>query len=117
MINADLHCHSNFSDGVLAPAEVARRAKAGGVALWAMTDHDELGGQGEARRTAEELGLRYVAGVEISVTWAMRTVHVVGLAIDPENAALAAGLAATRGGRAGRGKASSPPPPGNSTTG
>jgi hypothetical protein len=104
MINADLHCHSNFSDGVLAPAEVARRAKAGGVALWAMTDHDELGGQDEARRTAEDLGLRYVAGVEISVTWAMRTVHVVGLAIDPQNAALAAGLAATRGGRDGRGR-------------
>jgi 3',5'-nucleoside bisphosphate phosphatase len=104
MINADLHCHSHFSDGVLAPADVARRAKAGGVALWSMTDHDELAGQDEARTSAEALGLRYVAGVEISVTWAMRTVHVVGLAIDPRDAALASGLAATRGGRDGRGR-------------
>ncbi len=104
MINADLHCHSHFSDGVLAPSAVAHRAKAGGVALWAMTDHDELAGQREAREAAETLGLRYVAGVEISVTWAARTVHVVGLAIDPDDPVLVAGLAATRGGRDGRGK-------------
>jgi 3',5'-nucleoside bisphosphate phosphatase len=104
MINADLHCHSRFSDGVLAPADVARRAQAGGVALWAMTDHDELGGQREAREAAEALGMRYVAGVEISVTWAARTVHVVGLAIDPEDRTLVEGLVATRGGRDGRGQ-------------
>ena len=104
MINADLHCHSTYSDGLLAPADVARRAHEGGVSLWSMTDHDEIAGQREARAAAESLGMRYVEGVEISVTWANRTVHVVGLAIDSTHPALVAGLAETRGGRDGRGR-------------
>ncbi|ACR29522.1 3',5'-nucleoside bisphosphate phosphatase [Burkholderia glumae] len=101
-MNADLHCHSNVSDGHLAPAEVARRAQAAGVTLWALTDHDEVGGQLAAREAAEALGMRYLSGVEISVTWASRTVHVVGLHIDPANPALVDGLCRTRNGRAGR---------------
>jgi predicted metal-dependent phosphoesterase TrpH len=104
-MNADLHCHSNVSDGLLAPADVAARAHAGGVTLWALTDHDQLAGQREARAAAESLGMRYVAGVEISVTWAGRTVHVVGLNVDPECETLITGLAATRNGRAARGEA------------
>jgi len=104
-MNADLHCHSNVSDGLFAPADVARRAHAGGVTLWALTDHDEVGGQAEARRTAQELGMRYVCGVEISVTWASRTVHIVGLNVDTECATLVDGLYATRHGRAARAKA------------
>ncbi|WP_087722929.1 3',5'-nucleoside bisphosphate phosphatase [Pandoraea sp. PE-S2T-3] len=104
MFNADLHCHSKVSDGTLSPSEVAQVAADAGVDLWALTDHDEIGGQREARAAAEALGMRYVSGVEISITWANRTVHIVGLNIDPENAALVAGLAATRGGRADRAK-------------
>jgi predicted metal-dependent phosphoesterase TrpH len=76
-MNADLHCHSTVSDGQFAPADVARRAHAGGVTLWALTDHDELGGQQEARSTAEALGMGYLSGVEISVTWASRTSSVL----------------------------------------
>lgn len=101
-MNADLHCHSNVSDGQLSPADVARRAHAGGVTLWALTDHDEVGGQRAARETAEALGMRYLHGVEISVTWASRTVHIVGLNIDPENRTLVDGLYRTRNGRAAR---------------
>lgn len=104
-MNADLHCHSTVSDGQFAPAEVARRAQAGGVTLWALTDHDELGGQKEARQAAEELGMGYLSGVEISVTWASRTVHIVGLGIDPTHAGLIDGLARTRNGRAARAEA------------
>ena len=88
MMNADLHCHSTVSDGQLAPAEVAARAHAGGVTLWALTDHDQLGGQREAREAAQALGMGYLGGVEISVTWAGRTVHIVGLNVDAENQAL-----------------------------
>lgn len=98
-MNADLHCHSNVSDGALAPAEVARRAARAGVALWALTDHDQLAGLGEAREAAEAEGMRFVAGVEISVTWRGSTVHIVGLRIDPANQTLAAGLAKVRSGR------------------
>jgi predicted metal-dependent phosphoesterase TrpH len=104
-MNADLHCHSTVSDGQFAPADVARRAHAHGVTLWALTDHDQVGGQREARAAAEALGMRYLAGVEISVTWAARTVHVVGLNIDPDCAALVDGLERTRSGRGARGEA------------
>ena len=104
-MNVDLHCHSNVSDGALAPAAVARRAARAGVAVWALTDHDQLAGLAEARAAAQDEGMRFVDGVEISVTWRGGTVHVVGLRIDPENANLAASLAAVRGGRLERARA------------
>ncbi|BBE09365.1 PHP domain-containing protein [Mycoavidus cysteinexigens] len=105
MLNADLHCHSNCSDGVLTPAEVARYAYAGGVKLWSLTDHDELSGQHAAHQAATALGMQYVCGVEISVTWAERTVHVVGLNFNPDCAALVNGLAEARRGRVARAQA------------
>ncbi|WP_292037668.1 3',5'-nucleoside bisphosphate phosphatase [Massilia sp. UBA6681] len=101
-MKADLHCHSNVSDGVLAPAAVAAYARKGGVDVWALTDHDEIGGIKAARQAAGELGMRFVAGVEISVTWANETVHIVGLQVDEDNRALIGGLAATRNGRQAR---------------
>jgi predicted metal-dependent phosphoesterase TrpH len=99
LTNADLHCHSTVSDGTLAPSAVAERAKAGGVELWALTDHDEVGGQREARSAALALGMDYLTGVEISVTFAGTTVHIVGLGFDDEDPQLNEGLKATRGGR------------------
>jgi predicted metal-dependent phosphoesterase TrpH len=98
-LNADLHCHSTVSDGTLPPEALAARAKANGVELWALTDHDELAGQERARDAALALGLSYLTGTEISVTFAGVTVHIVGLGFDVDDAALQAGLAATRGGR------------------
>ncbi len=103
-INADLHSHSRVSDGTLAPAELARRAHDNGVALWALTDHDELDGLEEAALAANRLGLRFVPGIEISVSFCDETIHIVGLGIDPRNAALRAGIARTRGGRTARAK-------------
>ncbi|WP_018410907.1 3',5'-nucleoside bisphosphate phosphatase [Methyloversatilis thermotolerans] len=101
-MNADLHCHSCHSDGLLSPVELARRAHANGVNLWALTDHDNLGGLAEARAEAVRLGLDFVDGVEISVTWMDMTIHVVGLAIDPRHAPLSEGLAQVRSGRDAR---------------
>lgn len=98
-MNADLHCHSIVSDGTLTPEALAARAKANGVELWALTDHDEIRGQQRARDAALALGLPYLTGTEISVSFVGITVHIVGLGIDADDAALAAGLAATRGGR------------------
>ena len=98
-MNADLHCHSDVSDGTLTPETLAARAKANGVELWALTDHDEISGQSRARQAALELGLPYLTGTEISVTFAGTTVHIVGLGFDADNAALQSGLAATRNGR------------------
>lgn len=98
-LNADLHSHSTVSDGVLSPAELAQRAKAHGVELWALTDHDEVSGIAEARLAANHLQLPFLAGVEISITWANKTVHIVGLGIDETHPELLRGLAQTRAGR------------------
>ena len=102
-LNADLHCHSTVSDGLLAPAELARRAHGNGVELWALTDHDETGGLAEARAAAEEAGMRFVNGVEVSVSWGEdQTVHIVGLGFDAGYRPLLDGLAQVRGGRDSR---------------
>jgi predicted metal-dependent phosphoesterase TrpH len=98
----DLHCHSTVSDGTLEPEALAARAKANGVELWALTDHDELGGQRRAQDAARAAGLPYLNGVEISVTFLDTTVHIVGLGIDSDDERLRQGLAATRGGREAR---------------
>ncbi len=99
LLNADLHSHSTVSDGVLTPSDLAIRAKRNGVELWALTDHDEVSGVAEARAAAADLRLPFVAGVEVSVTWAGKTVHIVGLQVDETNPQLLAGLANTRSGR------------------
>jgi predicted metal-dependent phosphoesterase TrpH len=90
------------SDGTLTPEALAARAAANGVELWALTDHDEVSGQERAAAAAKACGIRYVCGVEISVTFLNQTVHIVGLGVDPENTALRDGLTATRGGRTAR---------------
>ncbi|SFD48055.1 3',5'-nucleoside bisphosphate phosphatase [Paracidovorax konjaci] len=100
--NADLHCHSVVSDGTLTPEALAERARANGVTLWALTDHDEVGGQHRAMAAAAAQGMAYLTGVEISVTFIGTTVHIVGLGFDPDDAQLRQGLAATRGGRGER---------------
>ena len=102
--NCDLHCHSIASDGLLAPADLVRRAAGNGVELLALTDHDELCGLAEAREQAEALGLRFIDGVEVSVSWGGITIHVVGLNIDPHNPQLQQGLQSIRQGRAERAK-------------
>jgi predicted metal-dependent phosphoesterase TrpH len=107
ILNADLHCHSVVSDGTLTPEALATRAKANGVELWALTDHDEIGGQQRAAAAASAIGLHYLTGVEISVTFIQQTVHIVGLGFDTNNPALQLGLVQTRGGRGQRAKAMS----------
>jgi 3',5'-nucleoside bisphosphate phosphatase len=102
ILNADLHCHSVISDGTLTPEALAERAKTNGVELWALTDHDEIGGVGRAAAAAKAQGLNYLTGAEISVTFAGETVHIVGLGFDADNAALKEGLHSTRGGRSQR---------------
>ncbi len=104
ILNADLHCHSVVSDGTLTPEVLAQRAKTNGVELWALTDHDEIGGQARALKAAQSLDLPYLSGVEISVTFAQKTVHIVGLGFDTSDPLIKEGLKATRGGREQRAK-------------
>jgi 3',5'-nucleoside bisphosphate phosphatase len=99
LLNADLHCHSVVSDGTLQPQALAERAHANGVQLWSLTDHDEVDGQQRAAAAAQALGLDYLSGCEISVSFAGITVHIVGLGFDAQDESLRQGLAATRDGR------------------
>ncbi len=91
-----------MSDGTLSPEVLALRAKTNGVALWALTDHDEVSGQARACASAQALGLPWLSGVEVSVTFAGVTVHIVGLGFDPTDTSLVQGLFNTRNGRQAR---------------
>jgi predicted metal-dependent phosphoesterase TrpH len=99
MLNIDLHCHSDVSDGMLSPADVVARAAANGVHVLALTDHDDVAGLAAAQSAADAAGVALIPGVEISVSWGGQTVHIVGLRVDPEHSGLAAGLAEIRAGR------------------
>lgn len=99
MLNIDLHCHSDVSDGMLSPADVVARAAGNGVHVLALTDHDDVAGIAAAQAAADASGLTLIPGVEISVSWGGQTVHIVGLRVDPGHAVLAAGLYDIRLGR------------------
>jgi predicted metal-dependent phosphoesterase TrpH len=113
-MNADLHCHSTHSDGLLAPRELVARAASRGVQLLALTDHDALSGLAEAGEEAREAGMGFVPGVEISARWSgdgpspenrpedSMGIHIVGLGVDADNAVLGAGLARLRAARVAR---------------
>lgn len=102
MMRLDLHCHSTASDGGLSPEMVATRAFERGCQLLALTDHDTLAGMAAADKTARALGLPFVSGVEVSVTWRKKTVHIVGLDFSPEDQTLGELLAHIRMGRVAR---------------
>lgn len=101
-INADLHVHTAASDGTLNPTELVERAAKNGVQHLAITDHDETVSLAAARAHAHSLGIGFVNGVEISVSFCDKTVHIVGLGIDPNHPALQVGLQSIRDGRDGR---------------
>lgn len=102
MQNIDLHCHSTVSDGILAPAQLIERADRRGVKMLALTDHDDIAGLDEARLTAARKNIAFINGVEISVSWRGRTIHILGLNFDPDYKPLVEGLMAIREGRAKR---------------
>ncbi|AOX99459.1 3',5'-nucleoside bisphosphate phosphatase [Jeongeupia sp. USM3] len=104
MTPVDLHCHSNVSDGLLPPREVVRKAFERGCQLFALTDHDDVRGLPDAADEAAQLGMQFISGVEISVSWGKHTLHIVGLGFDPNHPAIVDGLASVRAGRAERGE-------------
>jgi predicted metal-dependent phosphoesterase TrpH len=99
---ADLHLHSNHSDGTESPAEVVAQAHAAGVRTMALTDHDRSTGWGEAGDAAVALGMTFIPGMELSAKHEWRSVHVLGYLFDPEDDALRAETDRIRGDRIGR---------------
>ncbi len=84
----DLHMHTTFSDGLLDPEALLQVAAGNGVQLCAITDHDSVSGLPRATLAASNLGIQLITGVELSTTWHGRTLHVLGLGIDPGAASL-----------------------------
>ena len=103
-MRADLHVHSNASDGTDPPAEVMRRAARAGLDAVALTDHDTVAGHGEARR-ALPADLILVPGLELSARLADRSVHLLAYLFDPDHAELAAELGRIRDDRVLRARA------------
>lgn len=77
LYKADLHTHSTASDGQYAPAELAKLVKERGSEVWALTDHDSVSGVDEGRAAGERLGLRVIAGVELSADDYLN-LHILG---------------------------------------
>jgi len=84
----DLHMHSTVSDGTLGVAELVAAVHAAGVSAFALTDHDSLEGLPQARRSADELGMRTLSGVEISTRARDVEHHILGYGFDPQHAGL-----------------------------
>lgn len=78
----DLHCHSNYSDGLLSPAELLERAHQNGLQLLALTDHDTVAGVLELQKANTNPDLRIISGIELSVQWKKYDVHILGLNIN-----------------------------------
>ena len=89
-VRIDLHTHSNASDGKMSPEELVRHAAAAGVALLALTDHDTCAGTERAALECAAVGIHFVSGIEISTLWRGREIHVVGLSMDRNAAAMTA---------------------------
>lgn len=90
----DLHTHSWYSDGHYSPANLVERAESQGIRVLALTDHDTTAGIREARAACEARSIRLIPGVEVSVTWEKKTIHVIGLGVDPEDQGLQETLSA-----------------------
>ncbi len=81
----DLHTHSTASDGTLSPKELIYKGAEAGIKIIALTDHDTLSGLNAASMAANNIDLKLIPGVEISVSWSGITIHIVGLGINPND--------------------------------
>ncbi|MBT8099437.1 MAG: PHP domain-containing protein [Gammaproteobacteria bacterium] len=99
----DLHTHSNTSDGHLDPAELLGYAADHGVTCLSITDHDTVAAYKQLT-PADHPGIQLLPGIEFSTTWQKRSIHILGLHIDPTNAVLLAGIDAQQRARRTRAK-------------
>ena len=98
----DLHTHSSVSDGTDTPAELVHKARAVGLDVVGLTDHDTFDGLDEATAEGERLGIQVVRGMELSCPRQGSSVHVLAYGADPASPGLAAEMARVRDGRLGR---------------
>ena len=89
----DLHLHTTASDGSLSPSELVKMAVERGMEAISITDHDTIDGLAEGRKKAEELGIKFINGMELSSEWDGREVHILGYFFDTESEMLKKELA------------------------
>ena len=93
---ANLHLHSNYSDGVYTPRELCEKAKAMGYGAIALTDHETPAGYSELAKAAEELGMEHILGAEFTASAFGETFHIVALDFDPAYSKMADHIEALR---------------------
>jgi predicted metal-dependent phosphoesterase TrpH len=98
-LRVDLHTHTTCSDGRTPPRELVRLAKTSGVHVLAVTDHDTVEALPECIDEGRALGVRVIAGIEVSSRFEGRDVHVLGFGLDHQSPALLARLAELHEGR------------------
>jgi len=91
-MNIDLHAHSYYSDGILSPKDVVRKAVNAGCNFFSLTDHDTLVGLEEAKKCSESFNLTFINGVEVSAQQNSQSIHIVGLGVNPNEKRLLDGL-------------------------
>ena len=96
MGKADLHIHSNASDGQYAPQDLLKKVKSKGLQTISITDHDTIAGYLQAKETAAELEIELITGVEITSIWNSREVHLLAYCFDEEDSAFVNLLARQR---------------------
>ncbi len=84
-VKADLHMHTNYSDGKLSPRQLIDEAKKSGLSIISITDHDNVNAIGEAVSYGKENGVQVIPGVEISTDLGETEVHILGYFIDYKN--------------------------------
>jgi len=99
----DLHTHSNASDGHLPPDQLLRYAAEHDVSLLSITDHDTVAAY-DLLASADLPGVELLPGIELSTTWQKRSIHVLGLNIDPANSILRQGIESQQRARHARAK-------------
>lgn len=101
-MRADLHTHSNASDGTESPAELVRQVAAAGITTFALTDHDTTAGWTQAAEAARQHGVRLIPGIEFSSLVGPVSVHILGYMVDPQHTELLGTMNATRESRLNR---------------
>ncbi|GAB3756083.1 PHP domain-containing protein [Yimella radicis] len=98
----DLHTHSIESDGTQTPADVIRSAQKAGLDVVALTDHDTTSGWESARSVAQDVGIGFVPGIEISCEIDHLSLHLLGYLVDPQHSGLLGEMENARISREGR---------------
>ena len=95
-IKADLHVHTNFSDGRLTPQQLLDLSKKSGISIISITDHDSVNAIPEAVKYGKRIGVQVIPGVEISADLDDQEVHILGYFIDYSNKKLLDFLTSSR---------------------